>query len=439
MKAVVLEIRNGNCAVMTDEGEIKKIKNSRYEIGQEIVLSNSGNKIVSFTESFRKFAPAVAAAMFMVMAGGGTYIYNKPYGVVSLDVNPSIEYTINRIDRVIEVNGVNDDGNAILSQLEIKNILNKTVEKAVDETIEQIKQEGYFSDTEENYVVIAANTEKEEHTDKLVAEFDEELGEQEEISFITMKVSDDEIEEAHKQGISAGKKMMVDKLVEEGGDEIDRKEWNEKSVREIVVEYDKRKNEKNLPATNGENKNDDGSVKEEPMAEDRSNGRIKDDITGTENKVNGAGKEGTDINGTDINGDTPVSKDKPAGGENNDNSGTVTDKAPAQDNLTDKTNDRQNKVREGDTPVIQDDKDGKNDILEPGNMEQYGGSPSQSEILPQQDGGNRSGITDQTGNVQMPSGEIPQSGNDGAGTDMIIQSEGGQNMQNQMPPQGGQR
>lgn len=236
MKAVILDIDKNEATVMTDGGDIIGIRNNGYEIGQEIILHRrkkraSINRITGIV--------AAAAAALVITGGIGGYAYYTPYGTVSLDVNPSIEYTINRFDRVLDVTGINDDGDDILFGLDTKSLINRNIETAIEDTIEQIDAEGYFSDEDGNYVVLTANTKEEAHTDTLLSNLDNNVKQRENLEPISFKVSDDEITEAHSQGISPGKKMMVDRLEGISDEEIDRSEWNRRSVRDIVNEYDR--------------------------------------------------------------------------------------------------------------------------------------------------------------------------------------------------------
>jgi len=236
MKAVILDTDKNEATVMTDDGDIIEIRNNGYEIGQEIILHRrkkraSINRITGIV--------AAAAAALVITGGIGGYTYYTPYGTVSLDVNPSIEYTINRFDRVLDVTGINDDGDDILFGLDTKSLINRNIESAIEDTIEQIDAEGYFSDEDGNYVVLTANTKEEAHTDTLLSNLDNNVKQRENLEPISFKVSDDEITEAHSQGISPGKKMMVDRLEGVSDEKIDRGEWNRRSVRDIVNEYDR--------------------------------------------------------------------------------------------------------------------------------------------------------------------------------------------------------
>ncbi|MCR5233323.1 MAG: hypothetical protein K6E53_05385 [Lachnospiraceae bacterium] len=312
MKAVVLDISDGEATVMTKSGDIIGVRDDRYDIGQEITVKGSlGSNIV-------RFMPAIAAAAVrMIMAGTGSYAYLSPYGTVSLDVNPSIEYSINRFDKVLSVSGVNDDGSDIVSSLDVSRLKYKDIETAIDNTIDQIDAEGYFTEDSDNYVVVTANTGADAHTDKLVERLDKTVAKHEGIRPITSKVSDDELRNAHEQGISAGKKMMVDRLDDISDDTIDRDKWNGKSVRDIVDEYDRIKNEKEEPKKN--------DINTDPVPDNESN--TGDDI------LNGSGTDNMD-NGQTVD----VPEEKPADNENPstdmkpaDNEKPSADMKPAED------------------------------------------------------------------------------------------------------------
>ena len=267
MKAVILDTDKNEATVMTDGGDIIGIRNNGYEIGQEIILHRrkkraSINRITGIV--------AAAAAALVITGGIGGYTYYTPYGTVSLDVNPSIEYTINRFDRVLDVTGINDDGDDILFGLDTKSLINRNIETAIEDTIEQIDAEGYFSDEDGNYVVLTANTKEEAHTDNLLSNLDNNVKQRENLEPISFKVSDDEITEAHSQGISPGKKMMVDRLEGVSGEEIDRSEWNRRSVRDIVNEYDRIRDGADkikAPLEDGKNTLPDNSMNEQQVPE----------------------------------------------------------------------------------------------------------------------------------------------------------------------------
>ncbi len=54
--------------------------------------------------------------------GGGGWLYFTPVSAVSIDINPSIEFRINRFDRVLSVEGYNDDGMDLAAGLNVRHM-----------------------------------------------------------------------------------------------------------------------------------------------------------------------------------------------------------------------------------------------------------------------------------------------------------------------------
>ena len=238
MNAVVLEIRGNMAAVMTADGQIIKIEDCGYRVGEEInVAVKSSRKKTSHITAMKPLL--IAASALFVLFGGGAGAYFVPAGTVSLDVNPSIEYKINMFDRVLSVSGVNDDGEAVITSLERSDIVGQSIENAVENTIDEIRTEGYFSE-EENYVVVTANAQMGKDSEKLTKKLSDKIDEHEDLSPIVGSVSRDDFEKAHSEGTTPGKIMVVDMLEEAAGEEIDRDTWMHSSVNNIMHEYNRR-------------------------------------------------------------------------------------------------------------------------------------------------------------------------------------------------------
>lgn len=132
MKAVITEIRGAKAAVLQDDGSIRLLENKNYQIGQVVELKTTKwyNKTTRWV--------AAAAAVLMITSGAASYAYLNPVATVSLDVNPSIEFRVNSFDKVINVKAMNDDGEQILEELDLKGMdIEKAIEAALDEMVEQ--------------------------------------------------------------------------------------------------------------------------------------------------------------------------------------------------------------------------------------------------------------------------------------------------------------
>ena len=65
-------------------------------------------------------AVAVACLVLLVAGVSGYQFYFTPTSVLSIDINPSLELGVNRFDRVVTVQGYNEDGQALADSLELR-------------------------------------------------------------------------------------------------------------------------------------------------------------------------------------------------------------------------------------------------------------------------------------------------------------------------------
>lgn len=61
-----------------------------------------------------------ACACLFLSLLGGHWLYFTPTAEIGIDINPSIELGVNRFDRVISVKGLNEDGQDLTKELDIK-------------------------------------------------------------------------------------------------------------------------------------------------------------------------------------------------------------------------------------------------------------------------------------------------------------------------------
>lgn len=231
MKAVIVEIRNKFVAAMTDDGRIIQLNNKNYEIGQVIEMKKVLHSYPKLIASAASIAAVIAVASVSVWA------YTTPYSYVSLDVNPSIEYSLNRFDRVLSAEAVNDDGEVILENLDLEN---KSIEDAVEETIQEIAKNGYLTDTELGGIVIATSSDDED-TALLLADTLKEEAETTtaeagiETEVEVLSIGKERVEEAKALGVTPGKLNLVEKLQASNPDaEVSIEDWLNKPVKSIM-------------------------------------------------------------------------------------------------------------------------------------------------------------------------------------------------------------
>lgn len=165
MKAVVLETRGQEAAVLAMDGGVY-IVNGKYHVGETIDYKEAKRP------SARQWVAAAAAMVALVGASAGLWVDRNyvAYAEVSLDVNPSIVYTVNRQDRVLGVRAVNEDAKDIVESLEQDGIRFATLTDAVDRTMALLEDEGYLNEEQEDYVLVNVSADDGDRQTRLTGE-----------------------------------------------------------------------------------------------------------------------------------------------------------------------------------------------------------------------------------------------------------------------------
>lgn len=167
MKVVIVDLKGRYAAALAENGEVKRIVNNHYEIGQEIELYDIKEvRQPRFAPRVIRRVVAVAAAVIVLAIGSMATAYAIPYGTVSLESDPSIEYTINCFDYVIGVKALNDDGEAVLNEIDESKLRHHRIEDAIDTTVRQMEKDGY-PDAENGSVAINVNTPDNDRSDRM--------------------------------------------------------------------------------------------------------------------------------------------------------------------------------------------------------------------------------------------------------------------------------
>ena len=107
--------------------------------------------------SQRGMALAVSFAMMLCIGVTGWQSYFTQAFALTVDVNPSIEMTVNHFDRVISAKGFNAEGLEVISAVNVKHM---NYADAVDCLLEEQKREGFLEDDGTVLVAVACPKEK---------------------------------------------------------------------------------------------------------------------------------------------------------------------------------------------------------------------------------------------------------------------------------------
>ena len=120
MTYLVMECHPSYAIVLDNEGRMIKAANLGYQEGQvvgEIIARQTPKAPILF-----RLAPlAAAACLCLAVLGGGAYgAYGMPYGTVEVRINPDVKMSVSYMDRVVGLEGVNEDGKKLIDQVSYK-------------------------------------------------------------------------------------------------------------------------------------------------------------------------------------------------------------------------------------------------------------------------------------------------------------------------------
>lgn len=93
-----------------------------HSAGQDGIDQRTPKRELPRRVFLRRAMLAAAACLALVAAGTlGVRWYAQPTAYIGIDVNPSIELSVNRFNRVVAAEGVNDDGRALLESVSLEN------------------------------------------------------------------------------------------------------------------------------------------------------------------------------------------------------------------------------------------------------------------------------------------------------------------------------
>ena len=231
MKAVIVECSNGAAVALCDDGSFRKLKNKGYSIGQELFIKEKhhSNRMV------QKLSICASLALVLLsFAGIGSHSYVEPYSYVSLDINPSIEYALNRYDKVISVSGINTEGQQVVSSIE-SDIKNQNITTALGVTIGQLEKEHYISQEEYNHVIVSVYSTNNTKAQSIASRVNTFSVEKSNICSIdTIPVSKEVKDDADSLGITPGKLALIHAVAETTSDSnFDVSMWTDKTVSEL--------------------------------------------------------------------------------------------------------------------------------------------------------------------------------------------------------------
>ena len=197
MKAVILERKGEDAAVLAENGTFMKVHRPG-EVGEEIDIAPNVTPMPGLKQRWLR---GLAAAALVLVAAGGAYHYTavSVSAYVSVDAGgSSIEFTVNRLGKVTSVVSVSDADSDLAESLS-GSVNGMSVEDAVTSALDTLTEKGALS-PQEDLVIVGITSGSDSQAESLETAIVNNAGH----SLYTVRVSDKEREEAHKQELGGG-------------------------------------------------------------------------------------------------------------------------------------------------------------------------------------------------------------------------------------------
>lgn len=220
-KGSILELNGNKAIVMTDNCDFVTVKRQPdMAIGQERGFRNQD--LYNNRKNYIKYialAASVCLVVFSYFMFSQVYLPGTVFAYVDVDINPSIELTVDKNIQVIDTKPLNDDAKALLDELQLKKL---SLKEAVAEVVKESEKLGYIRTDKENAILVSASLAKEENKgtdgekalntaldniDKETVNFDNK-----EIETEVVKVSPENREQAVKNNMSMGRYALYNKI-----------------------------------------------------------------------------------------------------------------------------------------------------------------------------------------------------------------------------------
>ena len=144
MEYLVMECSLSYAVVLDSEGRFLKVPNLGYEVGQtlnRVVLQDTPSQSRPPRKHLVRWAAMAACLCIMVL--GSWSFWQSPVGTVRMQINPDVQMRVNRFDRVVGLEGLNEDGKALI---EGYRAYGKEMQTVSDELADRAVELGYLND-----------------------------------------------------------------------------------------------------------------------------------------------------------------------------------------------------------------------------------------------------------------------------------------------------
>lgn len=148
MSYLVMECRPAYAVVLDEQGRFVRVPNLGYEVGQrldDVVMLEA--EVLSFEQARPRrarrglVAALAAAACLCALVIGGFAVWQTPIGTVHMSINPEVGIDVNHFDRVVGIEGGNEDGEKLIEGF---SYYGRPIDEVSDDLALRAKDQGYL-------------------------------------------------------------------------------------------------------------------------------------------------------------------------------------------------------------------------------------------------------------------------------------------------------
>ena len=205
-----------NAFVHATPDVLERINSQLTERKGSVIVMSEEKKKKRFNSKFIALAAAIALAI-----GIGGYVYSSNYAVaatVALEVNPSVEITVNKKEKVLEVVPLNDDGRVIVGDMDFSG---SSLDVTVNALIGSMLQNGYLNDLANSILISVEDGNAAQGAliqEKLTQNINEMLSSSAFSGAVMIQTINDDAQVkqlATENNISVGKAQLIEQIIAE--------------------------------------------------------------------------------------------------------------------------------------------------------------------------------------------------------------------------------
>ena len=189
---------------------------------EKAVVPDSRDQLARLKRRMWTAALVPAACLCLLVTGGGVFHYHwqnlQVESVIGIDVNPSVELSINRKERVLDVKALNADAGSILEDMDLKGV---DLNVAVNAVVGSMVTHGYLDEVD-NAILVTVSNDSVSKARQLRASVVEDIAttlkenQVDAVVYDQQVIADEEMSAlAEQYGISYGKAYFLKELIDQ--------------------------------------------------------------------------------------------------------------------------------------------------------------------------------------------------------------------------------